>query len=150
VNTSVNPVVKSSNSDEYVVGLARQLGRKGAVRVDYVYRKYHDFYGNYVDMSTGEVVDPRTGLKFNMTVVNNTDSVERDYNGVSTQFDYRIGHDLTIAGNYMLSWSKGSVEGEDATNGATRASANEYPEYRQAAWNYPLGYTTSRSTPAPT
>ena len=141
VNTSVHPKVKSSNSDEIMVGLARQLGNKGAVRADYVYRKYHDFYGNYVDMSTGVVTDPRTGLKFNMTVVNNTDTVERDYNGVSLQFDYRLRRGLTLAGNYMLSWSKGSVEGEDSTNGATRASANEYPEYRQAAWNYPLGYT---------
>jgi hypothetical protein len=141
VNTSVNPGVKSSNSDEVMVGLARQLANKGAVRVDYVYRKYHDFYGNYVNMGTGEVVDPRTGLKFNMTVVNNTDTVARDYNGVSVQFDYRLHKDLTLAGNYMLSWSNGSVEGEDSTNGATRASANEYPEYRQAAWNYPLGYT---------
>ena len=141
VNTSVDPKVKSSNSDEVMVGLARQLGNKGAVRVDYVYRRYHDFYGNFVNLGTGEVVDPRTGLKFNMTVVNNTDAVERDYNGVSVQFDYRLRRGLTLAGNYMLSWSQGSVEGEDATNGATRASADEYPEYRQAAWNYPLGYT---------
>ncbi len=141
VNTSVDPNVKSSNSDEVMVGLARKLGNRGAVRVDYVYRKYHDFYGNYVDMGTGVVTDPRTGLKFNMTVVNNTDTVARDYNGVSVQFDYRLHRGLTVAGNYLLSWSKGSVEGEDSTNGATRASANEYPEYRQASWNYPLGYT---------
>ena len=63
VNTSVDPKVKSSNSDEVMVGLARQLGNKGAVRVDYVYRKYHDFYGNFVNLGTGEVVDPRTGLQ---------------------------------------------------------------------------------------
>jgi len=141
VNTSVEPTIASSNSDEVMVGLARKLGNKGAVRVDYVYRKYYDFYGNYVNLDTGVVTDPRTGLKFNMTVVDNTDTVARDYNGVSVQFDYRLRRGLTVAGNYMLSWSKGSVEGEDSTNGATRASANEYPEYRQASWNYPLGYT---------
>jgi len=137
----VNPGIKSSNSDEFTAGLARKLGAKGAVRVDYVYRKYHDFYGNYVNLDTGVVTDPRTGLVFNMTVVDNTDDVTRDYHGVSTQFDYRVTKDLTVAGNYMLSWSRGSVEGEDETNGATRASANEYPEYRQAPWNYPGGYT---------
>jgi hypothetical protein len=141
VNTSVDPKIKSSNSDEVMVGLARKLGNRGAVRVDYVYRKYYDFYGNYVNLDTGVVTDPRTGLKFNMTVVNNTDTVARDYNGVSVQFDYRLHKGLTVAGNYMLSWSKGSVEGEDSANGATRASANEYPEYRQASWNYPQGYT---------
>lgn len=141
VNTSVDPKVKSSNSDEIMTGLARQLGNKGAIRVDYVYRKYHDFYGNYVNTGTGVVTDPRTNLQFNMTVVNNTNTVGRNYNGVSTQFDYRFTRDLTVGGNYMLSWSKGSVEGEDSTNGATRASANEYPEYRQGSWNYPWGYT---------
>ena len=141
VNTSVAPGIKSANSDEATVGLARKLGGKGAVRVDYVYRKYHDFYGNYVNMGTGDVIDPRTGLKFNMTVVNNTNDVQRNYSGISLQFDYRFRRDLTVAGNYMLSWSKGSVEGEDSASGATRASANEYPEYRQASWNYPLGYT---------
>ena len=41
----------------------------------------------------------------------------------------------------MVSFARGSVEGEDLTNGATRASANEYPEYREASWNYPSGYT---------
>ena len=141
VNTSVDPGIKSSNSDELTTGLARKLGAKGAVRVDYIYRKYYDFYGNYVNQGTGVVTDPRTGLRFNMTVVNNTDEVERDYHGVSTQFDYRVSRDLTVAGNYMLSWSRGSVEGEDEASGATRASANEYPEYRQASWNYPVGYT---------
>ena len=141
VNTSVDPKVRSANSDEYVVGLAHQLGQKGAVRVDYVYRRYWDFYGNYVNTGTGTATDPRTGLVFNMTVVNNTNDVMRDYKGLSVQADYRFHKNFTIAGNYMLSWSRGSVEGEDSTNGATRASANEYPEYRQASWNYPVGYT---------
>jgi hypothetical protein len=141
VNTSVDPKVKSSNSNEYMVGLAHELGTKGAVRADFVYRKYFDFYGNYVDMGTGVVTDPRTNLKFNMTVVNNTSDVTRDYKGLSVQFDYRLLKSLQLNGNWMLSWSRGSVEGEDTANGATRASANEYPEYRQASWNYPVGYT---------
>jgi len=141
VNTSVDPRVKSANSNEFVVGLAHALGRKGAIRVDYVYRKYFDFYGNFVNTGTGQVTDPRTGLRFDMTVVNNTNDVERDYKGLSVQFDYRVFKSLNLNGSWMLSWSRGSVEGEDSTNGATRASANEFPEYRQASWNYPVGYT---------
>ncbi|MEI6666554.1 MAG: TonB-dependent receptor [Acidobacteriota bacterium] len=141
VNTSVDPGVKSSNSNEFMVGLAHRLGAKGAVRADMVYRKYYDFYGNYVNRGTGQVTDPRTGLQFDMTVVNNTNDVTRDYKGLSLQFDYRLSKSLHLNGNWMLSFSRGSVEGEDATNGATRASANEFPEYRQASWNYPVGYT---------
>ena len=141
VNTSVNAKVKSANSNEYVVGLAHQLGSNGAVRVDYVYRRYFDFYGNYINLGTGKVTDPRTGLQFDMTNVNNTSDVMRNYKGASVQFDYRLRKGFQLSGNWLLSWSKGSVEGEDTTNGATRASANEFPEYRQASWNYPVGYT---------
>lgn len=141
VNTAVNPAITSANTNELMAGLARELGAKGAVRVDFVYRKYAGFYGNFVDLSTGLVTDPRTGTRFNLTVVNNTDSVERDYKGVSVQAEYRALRRLRLSGNWMLSSARGSVEGEDLTNGATRASANEYPEYREASWNYPVGYT---------
>ena len=141
VNTAVDPAVKSANSNEYMAGLAHQLGSKGAVRLDYVYRHYYDFYGNYLDLGTGKVTDPRTGLQFDKTIASNTNDVVRDYNGMSVQFDYRLRRDFQLSGNWMLSWARGSVEGEDTTNGATRSDANSYPEYRQARWNYPAGYT---------
>ncbi len=141
VNTAVSGDIKSANTNEVMAGLAHELGAKGAVRLDFVYRKYADFYGNFVDISTGRVIDARTNTPFNLTVVDNTDAVERDYKGISVQFEYRATTSLRMSGNYNLSSSRGSVEGEDLTNGATRASANEYPEYRQASWNYPVGYT---------
>ena len=141
VNTAVSPDIRSANTNEVILGLAHELGSKGAVRADVVYRKYADFYGNYINMSTGVVTEPRTGQQFNLAVVDNTNDVARDYKGASFQFDYRVRRDLQLNGNWMMSWSRGSVEGEDVTNGATRASANEYPEYRQASWNYPVGYT---------
>ena len=74
-------------------------------------------------------------------MVDNTNDVARDYKGVSMQADYRGFSRVRLSGNWMISSAGGSVEGEDLTNGATRASANEYPEYRQASWNYPVGHT---------
>lgn len=141
VNTAVSADIKSANTNEVMAGLAHELGAKGAVRLDFVYRKYVDFYGNFIDTTTGMVTDARTATPFNLTVVDNTNAVSRDYKGASVQFEYRALRDLRLSGNYMLSWARGSVEGEDLTNGATRASANEYPEYRAASWNYPVGYT---------
>jgi outer membrane receptor for ferrienterochelin and colicin len=141
VNTTVNPDIKSANSNEVIVGLAHELGRKGAVRADFMYRKYFDFYGNFINLSNGVVTEPRTGQQFNLSVVDNTSDVTRNYKGLGVQFDYRLSRDVQVNANWMLSFARGSVEGEDVTNGATRASANEYPEYRQASWNYPLGYT---------
>jgi hypothetical protein len=40
----------------------------------------------------------------------------------------------------MLAYSRGSVEAEDFTNIVVRASADQYPEYRQPRWNNPVGY----------
>ena len=141
VNTAVNADIKSANSNEFILGMARELGSKGAIRADFIYRKYSDFYGNFIDLSTGVVTEPRTGQRFNLSVVSNTNDVVRDYKGLGVQFDYRLRRDLHVNANWMLSFARGSVEGEDVANGATRASANEYPEYRQASWNYPVGYT---------
>ncbi len=141
VNTAVAKDIKSANSNEFLVGLAHELGNKGGVRADFLYRKYYDFYGNYINTKSGVVTDPRTGQQFNLNTVDNANNITRDYRGLSLQFDYRVRKAVSLSGNWNLSWARGSVEGEDLTNGATRASANEYPEYRQASWNYPVGYT---------
>jgi hypothetical protein len=91
-------------------------------------------------METGKVYDPVSNRTFDLIVVKNTDSVERTYQGVNLQVSYRLGADLQLGANYTLGWNKGSVEGESATDGPTRASANDFPEYREARWNYPVGY----------
>jgi hypothetical protein len=109
--------------------------------VDYIYRNYRDFYGDYRDMSTGKVFEPVSGRTFDLLVVRNTNDVERNYKGISSQFSYRLRSDLSVGANYTLSWARGSVEGETATDGPVRASANDMPEYRQASWNFPVGYT---------
>ena len=140
MNTAVDPGIQSASTDEFMAGLARELGNKGSVRVDFLYRKFGDIYGNFLDMSTGVVTDPRTGRQFNLTVVNNTDSVERDYKGLSVQASYRGLKNLQLSGNYSLSFSRGSIEGENVTDIVVRASADEYPSTAQASWNYPIGY----------
>jgi len=140
VNTQVAADIKSSSMDEITTGLTRQLGQKGSVRVDFIFRTFGNIYGDYTNTSTGKVTDPTTGQQFDLTVVDNTDKVHRGYQGMSVQFDYRLRRDLQIAGNWMLSYSKGNVEAEDFTNIVVRASADAFPEYRQARWNYPDGH----------
>ena len=44
------------------------------------------------------------------------------------------------AANYMLSFSRGSIEAENATDVVIRASANSYPEYRQPRAGTTVGY----------
>lgn len=140
VNTAVDPGVRPATTNEYTVGLARALGTKGSVRLDFVYRKFSNIYGDFLDMTTGVAADPRSGQKFNLDVVNNTSSVKREYRGMSVQYSYRASKKLQLDGNYMLSFTRGSIEAENAASVTTFASADTYPEYRQASWNYPYGY----------
>jgi outer membrane receptor protein involved in Fe transport len=140
VNTAVAPGVQPATTDEYTAGIAHELGAKGSVRVDFVYRTFSNIYGDYLDLTTGVVTDAKSGQQFNLDVVNNTNSVERHYKGVSVQFSYRLLKDLQLGGNYMLSVTRGNIEAENAASVTTFASANSYPEYRQAGWNYPVGY----------
>jgi hypothetical protein len=122
------------------VGVAREIGNKQAVRVDYVYRDYRDFYGDFRDTTTGRVADS-TGRQFDLVVVDNTNTIDRSYKGLSTQVSYRPSRDLQVGGNYTLSWARGNFEGEDSGSGPVRAIADDFPEYRQESWNYPVGYT---------
>ena len=140
VNTAVDPNIQSANTTESTAGLAHELGARGSLRVDFVHRSFGGIYGDFVTMSTGVVKDPRTGQQFNLDVVNNTNAVERKYNGLSTQYAYRPVRRLQLNGNWMLSYSRGNVEAEDSTNIVVRASADQYPEYRQKSWNSPIGY----------
>ena len=87
------------------------------------------------------MLEPVSGRTFDLLVVRNTNEVERNYNGISSQLSYRLRSDLQVGANYTLAWARGSVEGETATDGPVRASANDMPEYRQARWNFPVGYT---------
>jgi hypothetical protein len=140
VNTAVSRDVQPATTTEYAVGIAHELSTKGSVRMDFVYRKFSNIYGDFLDMTTGVATDTRTGQQFNLDIVNNTNSVKRDYKGLSVQFSYRLLNALQLGGNYMLSFNRGNIEAENAASVTTFASSNSYPEYRQASWNYPVGY----------
>jgi hypothetical protein len=129
--------LRASNSNEYTIGLAHGMNR-GTWRIDYVYRKYADMYGDFRDLTTGKVADP-TGRLFDLTVVKNTPDARRDYKGVTGNLTYRFTS-LQVGGNYTLAWARGNVDGEDSGSGPIRAALNDFPEYRQQSWNSPYGY----------
>ncbi|MBE3134116.1 MAG: TonB-dependent receptor, partial [Acidobacteria bacterium] len=139
VTTSVSGGTNAPSSNEITAGVARELGRsRGALRVDYVYRKYHDMYGSYTDMTTGTVMD-ETGRTYNATIVKNTPDARRWYHAVTASASYRFT-EVTLGANYTLSYSKGNNDGENVGSGPTMAGINEYPEFKQEAWNWPVGY----------
>ena len=139
VGTKVSSGLTSPNTNEYTVGITRQLGSKATVRADFVYRKYQDFYSTRVDQSTGKNTDPKTGAVYDLNIVENTNDVQRSYKGFNLVGNYRVSRRLTLNGNWTLSSAYGNFDGETASNGPVSAGVHAYPEYRQASWNYPLG-----------
>jgi outer membrane receptor for ferrienterochelin and colicin len=138
VTVHVSGGTTAPSSNEFTAGLAHGLGARGTVRVDYVYRNYQDIYGSFIDTTTGKVTDP-TGRSYDADLIKNTPDATRWYHAVTAAADYRTAR-FSLGGNYTLSYSKGNNDGENVGSGPIMSAINEFPEYRQQAWNWPDGY----------
>ena len=96
------------------------------------------------NIGTGTVGD-LTGKKFDLGILGNTNAVERNYTGVQTQFQYRWNW-LTVGGNWTWSHTLGSFDTENITSGPIQNTTEQYPEYKQMAWNAPYGGMASDQT----
>jgi outer membrane receptor for ferrienterochelin and colicin len=123
---------------EYASGVSRNWGSRAAVRADFIYRNYGDFYAARTDMSTGRVTD-KLGRTFDLSVIENANHLNRQYSGLNTEATLRLSPTTEVGATYTLSHAWGNVDGESASAGPTTDSTLQYPEYKQASWNYPVG-----------
>ncbi len=128
----------SPNILEYAVGINRQVGARGAVRADYVFRDYRDFYSQRTDTTTGSVTNP-IGQTFDLAVIENTNVAKRLYQGLTTQGTYRFAGRTDVGATYTLSRAWGNFNGENVASGPIPAEMENYPEFIQERWNYPEG-----------
>jgi hypothetical protein len=150
VSTFISEDLTTPNNWEYAAGINRQFGARAAIRADYIFRDYRDFYTNQTDLTTGQVSN-ELGQVFDRTYIVNTNDLKRRYHGLSTQGTYRFGTRSDIGVIYTLSRAWGNIEGETVQNGptsfgalintATQPSSGpfQYPEYKQESWNHPEG-----------
>jgi len=136
----VSPVIgdlKSPSTWEFAGGVNRQFGQRAAVRADFVYRKYGDFYAD--STTPNRRVQDTEGRSYDLiTVANDSDLLFRRYKGLTLQGTYRWTA-ADIGGNYTISRNWGNFEGETVGNGPIRFEGTRFPEYKQASWNYPEG-----------
>jgi len=151
VNTRVGESLKSPSVHEVTSGVTRQIGARGLVRVDGIYRTWTDFYYSRRDTSTGSVLDP-AGIARDLTIIGNSSEPERNYAAMNLQAAYRLGTRLNLNAVYTLSRTWGNFDGETVNNGPITAGTvsagsatvgrtgwGVYPEYAAAAWNRPEG-----------
>jgi hypothetical protein len=97
VSSRIGDSLDSPNADEWAVGISRQIGGRGSVRADFVSRNYNDFYAARTDTTTGRVTDPIAGT-LDLTLLENTNVVNRTYQGVTFQATYRFGSRVDMGG----------------------------------------------------
>ena len=141
INPNIEGTLYSPNTDEVSLGLKKNIGTRGMVRGDIVYRTWNDFYGLQVDMGTGTVSGTLAGVTrtFNKQLVVNTDLEERKYWGFTLSAAYRPIEGLQLQGNWTWSRLRGTFDGENAASGSLQSLAPYSPEYKQASWNRPVG-----------
>jgi len=138
-NTIIQNSLSSPVADEFTLGFSKRLGAKGQLRVDYVNREYGDFYFTRRDLGTGQTSSPELG-DFDLGFIENNDSLlERKYDGVISQFSYRVSDKLSLGGNWTWSHARGNFDGENRDSGPLTATVGEYPEYKAFAQNNPRG-----------
>jgi hypothetical protein len=138
VSVKIPDGLTSPNVRAYAIGISHQLSNRMAVRADYSYRDYHDFYSQRIDTTTGTVTD-QLGNKADLALVENTDGVKRRYQGVTLLATYRISGRSDVGGNYTLSHLWGNFDGENVPSGPLTVDLFQYPEYRQQSWFAPEG-----------
>ena len=89
VSVRIPNSLDSPNALEYSLGARRQLGSRAAIRADYVFRNFRDFYSARVDASTGSVTDT-FGNRSDLQIYENTNNLKRRYQGVTVSGTYRV------------------------------------------------------------
>jgi outer membrane receptor protein involved in Fe transport len=138
VATRIGDSLTTPNNTEYATGISRNFGARAALRVDYVFRDFNDFYVSRTDLSTGKVTND-IGQTFDLSYVENTNVYTRRYSGLTAQGTYRFNSRTDVGATYTLSHAWGNLDGENAGSGPITGGALDYPEYKRAAWNYPDG-----------
>jgi hypothetical protein len=152
--TRIGDNLTAPSMNEYSLGYGAQITPRAYFRADLIHRTWNDFYVLRKDLTTGKAALPAPSTRTVDQGVIETGSgdLERNYNGIQTQGQYRITDKLTFGGNYTWSKLRGNIEGEQFNNATVLAGCNGAtsvpgtdsgvcaPEYQNFDENHPVGY----------
>ena len=135
--------LNSPYGDEITIGASLRLGTRGVVRADIVHREYGSFYVSEI-VPNRWVENPPTGELYDLAeYVNYDDGLKREYNGLQTRFDYRLGDRWNFGATYTYSKTEGNQDGEVVSRGPAPSGFLEYVEYWDPEWSAPMGNLAS-------
>jgi len=139
LTAKINGTLTSPSADEMTLGITKRLGSRGLLRLDLIRRDFKNYYTLRLDRSTGQVTD-EFGNTYDVALTeNDKGNLQRTYDAMQVQADYRLTDRWTVGGNYTLSRTYGNVEGETSGSGPVPISVEFYPEYIRQSWNLPKG-----------
>ena len=137
LNRRMDPDLVLPKVDETTLGVTRRLGGRGLLRVAALRRDYVDQHSIRVDLGTGQVADPGSGRRFDLRLIGNSDRVERTYEALLAQLDFRPRAALRLAGSYTLSATRGNLDLGDSST--IDDDLRSFPEYGEERWRAPTG-----------
>lgn len=138
--TLVDDSLDATAADEFTIGFTRQLGTRGAVRADFIYREWGDIFATKTDLTTGKGSTDAGAVFDQGLLVNDDSALERDYTALNVLFNYSfLNNRLRLGGNYTLSEAEGNFNGETGGSGPVSSGFLSYPEYKEQEWNNPIG-----------
>jgi hypothetical protein len=126
--------LSSPYADEITLGASFRLGTRGVLRLDYVGRRFGNFY-LYENVPNRWATEPDLGIEVDQDfIVNENELVDYTYGALLTRFDYRIGPRWSFGASHTwYEWYGDLMWGpSDYDNGPL-----SYQEYKDPSWNTP-------------
>jgi len=148
VSTKLAGKLKAPGVDEWTAGVGFQLSPNAYLRADYISRDWNNYYVSVTNQDTGAVVEPISGAASDLTLVTNTNDLDRKYKAVQLAANARFFSRLNLGANYTYSKLTGNAEGENINSGpvSTGGWIFQYPEYQGFVQNSPNGYLSGDQT----
>lgn len=135
--------LSSPLTQEFTVGVARQVSGRANARLTYVWRHATNFVEDFVAIGNGKTTVTRNGLTFGTfdnVLWQNTSVPQRNYRAIELESSYRVRSNLQVAGDWTLQLrNEGNFEGEAAGAPAIGSSVGDYSEMLVASRNFPTG-----------
>jgi hypothetical protein len=132
ITPKVSDRLSSPYADEITLGASFRLGGRGVLRLDYLNRRFGNFYVSEIVPYRWATV-PYVDVDVDQALrINENELIEKTYDALLARFDYRIGSRWSFGANLTLS--------EVSSNPPWGLRA--YQEYKDPSWNSPT--TTDR------
>ncbi len=107
--------LRAGYADEWVIGFERELTRRTSIELSYVNKISKD---GFDDTCNGNVPELTPDSECDYFVVANLPAVKWDYEGLMLRFETRAWDNLHLLASWVISESKGSMDGNTGATGA--------------------------------